>query len=72
VTPIPLKVERVEGQPRLRARTASGLLGGPKVPDGARLRLRLLWHNAVWETVVGPGGDQAPAEEPPGRAYAAA
>jgi poly(glycerol-phosphate) alpha-glucosyltransferase len=72
VTPIPLKVERVEEQPRIRARTASGLLGGPKVPEGTRLRLRLLWHNAVWETVVGPGGDQAPAEARPGRAYAAA
>src|SRR5918998_104549 len=72
VTPIPLKVERLEDRPRLRARTASGLLGGPKVPDGARLRLRLLWHNAVWETAVAAGGDQAPAEAPPGRAYAAA
>jgi hypothetical protein len=70
VTPIPLKVERVEGEPRVRARTVSGLLGGPKVPDGARLRLRLLWHNSVWETEVAAGGDQAPDEAP--RAYAAA
>jgi poly(glycerol-phosphate) alpha-glucosyltransferase len=70
VTPVPLKVERVEGEPRLRARTAAGLLGGPKVPEGARLRLRVLWRNSVWETELGADGDQAPAEPP--RAYAAA
>jgi poly(glycerol-phosphate) alpha-glucosyltransferase len=71
VTPIPLKAERVEGEPRIRVRTAGGLLGGPRLPDGARLRLRVTWNNAAWETALPPEGDQ-PAEEESGRAYAAA
>jgi poly(glycerol-phosphate) alpha-glucosyltransferase len=70
VTPIALKVERVEEEPRLRVRTAAGLLGGPKLPDGARLRLRVTWNNSAWETEL--GGDQPAAAAPPGRAYAAA
>jgi poly(glycerol-phosphate) alpha-glucosyltransferase len=70
VTPIPLKVERVEGEPRFRVRTSGGLLGGPKVPAGARLRLRVEWHNSVWETEPDARGDQSPAAPPP--AYAAA
>ena len=72
VTPIPLKAERVEGEPRIRVRAGGGLLGGPKVPDGARLRLRVTWNNAAWETALPPEDDQPAAEASSGRAYAAA
>ena len=48
VTELPLKVKREDGE--LRVHTPAGLLGGPTVPDGARLRLRLTWENAAWET----------------------
>jgi poly(glycerol-phosphate) alpha-glucosyltransferase len=72
VTPVGLKVERVEGEPRLRVRTAGGLLGGPRVPAGARLRLRVTWNNAAWETALEPGGAQPAPDAPPGREYAAA
>jgi hypothetical protein len=72
VTPIPLKAERVEGEPRIRVRAGGGLLGGPKVPDGARLRLRVIWNNSAWETALPPEGGQPASADPAGRAYAAA
>jgi poly(glycerol-phosphate) alpha-glucosyltransferase len=47
VTELPLKVERRDGA--LRFRTPGGVLG-PRLPDGARLRLRCIWRNSAWET----------------------
>jgi poly(glycerol-phosphate) alpha-glucosyltransferase len=59
VTELPLKVKHADDE--LRLQTPAGLRGGPVVPEGARLRLRLLWHNSAWETEpVAPG--EAPAE----------
>jgi poly(glycerol-phosphate) alpha-glucosyltransferase len=52
VSELPLKVKHEDGE--LRLHTSSGLLGGPAVPDGARLRLRLTWENATWETELTP------------------
>ena len=46
VTELPLKVERQDG--RLRIRTPGVL--GPRLPDGALLRLRCTWRNSAWET----------------------
>jgi poly(glycerol-phosphate) alpha-glucosyltransferase len=52
VSELPLKVKLEDGA--LRLHTPSGLLGGPAVPDDARLRLRLTWENATWETQLTP------------------
>jgi poly(glycerol-phosphate) alpha-glucosyltransferase len=62
VTELPLKVE-VEDD-ALRIRTPAGMLGGPKVPDGARLRLRLVWENSAWETDLTPAPERPPAGAP--------
>jgi hypothetical protein len=73
VTPIPVKAEPAEDAPRIAVRTAGGLLGGPKVPEGARLRLRVTWNNAAWETALPPDEDDQPVEDDdPDREYAAA
>jgi poly(glycerol-phosphate) alpha-glucosyltransferase len=55
VTPIPLKLERMGDA--LRLQTPAGLRGGPELPPGTRLRLRLLWENSAWETVLTPERD---------------
>jgi poly(glycerol-phosphate) alpha-glucosyltransferase len=61
VTELPLKVKHTDDE--LRLQTPAGLRGGPVVPAGARLRLRLLWHNSAWETEpVAPGGEPAESE----------
>ena len=52
VAELPLKVEGEDGT--LKLQTPTGLLGGPAVPDGTRLRLRLTWQNSAWETELGP------------------
>ena len=52
VTELPLKVEVEDGT--LKLHTPTGLLGGPSVPDGTRLRLRLTWENSAWETELSP------------------
>jgi poly(glycerol-phosphate) alpha-glucosyltransferase len=63
VTELPLKVKRGDGE--LHVHTPTGLRGGPAVPDGSRLRLRLTWQNSAWETEPALGtGDRAPDERP--------
>ena len=52
VSELPLKVKVEDGE--LRLQTPAGLLGRPSVPEGARLRLRLTWENATWETELTP------------------
>ena len=52
VAELPLKVETEDGT--LKLQTPAGLLGGPAVPDGTRLRLRLTWRNSAWETELSP------------------
>ena len=52
VAELPLKVEAEDGT--LKLQTPTGLLGGPAVPDGTRLRLRLTWENSAWETELSP------------------
>jgi poly(glycerol-phosphate) alpha-glucosyltransferase len=69
VTELPLKVKRGEGE--LQVHTPTGLRGGPVVPDGSRLRLRLTWQNAAWETEPAPPGDAAGADERRVAAHAA-
>jgi poly(glycerol-phosphate) alpha-glucosyltransferase len=68
VTELPLKVKLEDGE--LRLHTPTGLLGGPAVPGGARLRLRLVWENSVWETELAPDGDEGAAGERPLAAHA--
>ena len=52
VSELPLKVKADDGA--LKLHTPAGLLGGPSLPDNARLRLRLMWENATWETDLTP------------------
>jgi poly(glycerol-phosphate) alpha-glucosyltransferase len=68
VTALPLKVKRGDGE--LHVHTPTGLRGGPALPAGSRLRLRLTWQNAAWETE--PALDPAPpaAGERPVAAHA--
>jgi hypothetical protein len=62
VTELALKVKHADDE--LRLQTPAGLRGGPVVPEGARLRLRLLWHNSAWETEpVAPGEEPAESED---------
>jgi len=63
VNRLPLKVKLVEGE--LRLATPAGLGGGPAVPAGARLRLRLVWQNSAWETELTPGPSRASSGTPP-------
>ena len=61
VTALPLRVKHADDE--LRVHTPAGLRGGPVVPSGARLRLRLLWQNSAWETeLVNPDGETAAGE----------
>jgi poly(glycerol-phosphate) alpha-glucosyltransferase len=59
---LPLKVE-CDGD-AFRIRTPAGMLGGPKVPEGARLRLRLVWENSAWETDLTPAPERPPSAAP--------
>jgi poly(glycerol-phosphate) alpha-glucosyltransferase len=59
---LPLKVE-CEGDV-FRIRTPARMLGGPKVPEGARLRLRLVWENSAWETDLTPAPERPPSAAP--------
>ena len=52
VSELPLKVKVDDGA--LKLHTPAGLLGGPSLPENARLRLRLMWENATWETELTP------------------
>jgi poly(glycerol-phosphate) alpha-glucosyltransferase len=61
VVDLPLKAKHAGGE-ELRLRTRAGLRGGPEVPAGTWLRLRLLWENSAWETELTP----APAPPPSG------
>jgi poly(glycerol-phosphate) alpha-glucosyltransferase len=61
VTELPLKVKHTGEE--LRLHTPAGLRGGPVIPAGARLRLRLLWHNSAWETELALRDDEAAAGE---------
>jgi poly(glycerol-phosphate) alpha-glucosyltransferase len=56
VAELALKVKHAGEE--LRLHTPTGLRGGPVVPPGTRLRLRLLWNNSAWET----GLDRPPGE----------
>jgi poly(glycerol-phosphate) alpha-glucosyltransferase len=68
VTELPLKVKRGEGE--LRLHTPTGLRGGPALPDGSRLRLRLTWQNSAWETEPALEGGERAADERPVAAHA--
>ena len=62
-TPLALKVKLAGDE--LRLHTPAGLRGGPAVPAGARLRLRLIWQNCAWETEPAlPEGDPTTGERP--------
>jgi poly(glycerol-phosphate) alpha-glucosyltransferase len=63
VVELPLKA-KAAGEEELRLQTRAGLRGGPAVPDGTWLRLRLLWQNSAWETEL----MRAPAPPPSGTA----
>jgi poly(glycerol-phosphate) alpha-glucosyltransferase len=63
VTPLPLKVKHADGE--LRLATPTQLRGGPAVPAGTRLRLRLIWQNSAWETELTPGPPLPPSGTPP-------
>ncbi len=61
VTELPLKIKLADGE--LRLHTPAGLRGGPAIPAGARLRLRLTWQNSVWETEPALSERAAPQPE---------
>jgi poly(glycerol-phosphate) alpha-glucosyltransferase len=52
VSQLPLKVQRQDGELRIRT---PGVLG-PRLPDGTRLRLRCTWRNSAWETELPVSG----------------
>jgi poly(glycerol-phosphate) alpha-glucosyltransferase len=61
VNALALKVKHDAGD-ALRLQTPAGLRGGPAMPAGARLRLRLIWQNSAWETQLA-SPDGAPSQE---------
>ena len=65
VTELPLKVKLARRRAPLH--TPAGLRGGPVVPPGTRLRLRLLWRNSAWETGLEglDDGSEAGERQPP-------
>jgi poly(glycerol-phosphate) alpha-glucosyltransferase len=70
VTELPLKVKLEDGA--LRMQTPSGVFGGPSIPAGARLRLRLTWENSSWETELELPDSEREADERPLAAHAGA